>query len=315
MASNSTPLNQIETISSVPDESELDRFAAVANKAADAAGEVIRKCFRKPLDIIEKIEVAEEDDDVDKNNKERVANVDGNAHSVDDLAAHKESIGYMDEKENMKSNQKEAGKDNLMLHAGRGINNPVLQTVNTPVDSDMLSRLPRDDFSVALEEAEENFENHQYFARNIRDIRDMYGEIEQGSSYTRSDMAWYDCRGNALLLQEANLVGIDKPKSQFQWLTDEDPRLKLFEEVKQPPSRGVDNMDRNNLKSIINDFLLKKRVILKICDGLRLAIVAIGGLLSTKGNRQDEWERIYRGLGAELEGNDKLKTVVLITGD
>ncbi|KAH7853103.1 hypothetical protein Vadar_033277 [Vaccinium darrowii] len=45
--------------------------------------------------------------------------------------------------------------------------------------------------------------------------RDMYGEIEQGSSSTRSDMAWYDCRGDALLLQEANLVGIDKPKSQL----------------------------------------------------------------------------------------------------
>lgn len=54
MASNSTPLNQIETISSVPDESELDRFAAVANKVADAAGEVIRKYFRKPFDIIDK---------------------------------------------------------------------------------------------------------------------------------------------------------------------------------------------------------------------------------------------------------------------
>ncbi|KAH7852960.1 hypothetical protein Vadar_031484 [Vaccinium darrowii] len=54
MASNSTPLNQIETTSSVPDESELDRFAAVANKVADAAGEVIRKYFRKPFDIIDK---------------------------------------------------------------------------------------------------------------------------------------------------------------------------------------------------------------------------------------------------------------------
>ncbi|KAH7841833.1 hypothetical protein Vadar_024429 [Vaccinium darrowii] len=54
MASNSTPLNQIETISSVPDKSELDRFAAVANKVADAAGEVIRKYFRKPFDIIDK---------------------------------------------------------------------------------------------------------------------------------------------------------------------------------------------------------------------------------------------------------------------
>ncbi|KAG5547875.1 hypothetical protein RHGRI_013525 [Rhododendron griersonianum] len=46
--------NQFEAISSFPDQSELDRFAAVANKAADAAGEAIRKYFRKPFDIIDK---------------------------------------------------------------------------------------------------------------------------------------------------------------------------------------------------------------------------------------------------------------------
>lgn len=54
MALNSSPSNQIEAISSFPDQSELDRFAAVANKAADAAGVAIRKYFRKPFDIIDK---------------------------------------------------------------------------------------------------------------------------------------------------------------------------------------------------------------------------------------------------------------------
>ncbi|KAH7851494.1 hypothetical protein Vadar_012484 [Vaccinium darrowii] len=281
--------------------------------------------------------------------------------------------------------------------------------------------------------------------------RDIYGKIEQGSSSTHSGITWHDCRSDALLLQEANLVGIGKPKSKLiQWLTDDDPRLKvlsiagmgglgkttltkkvyddaavkghfknhawitvsesfkaeellkdmirqLFEEVAQPLPRGVDNMDRNTLKRIINDFLLQKRyvlvfddvwnipawqflklifpecncgsrillttrrvdvasfasidyhgtvydlptlspedswdlfcrkafrgnscpsyledlsrVILKKCGGLPLAIVAIGGLLSMKGNTLDEWERIYRGLGVELQENDKLKSLNMI---
>ncbi|KAI8567320.1 hypothetical protein RHMOL_Rhmol02G0112200 [Rhododendron molle] len=52
--------------------------------------------------------------------------------------------------------------------------------------------------------------------------------------------------------------------------------------------------------------------ILKKCEGLPLAIVAISGLLSTKEKSVDEWERIYRGLGAELERNDKLRSMTKI---
>ncbi|KAI8567321.1 hypothetical protein RHMOL_Rhmol02G0112300 [Rhododendron molle] len=279
----------------------------------------------------------------------------------------------------------------------------------------------------------------------------IYGKIEQGSSSTRSNITWYDCRGDALLLKEADLVGIDKPKSHLiQWLVDEDPQLKvlsvagmgglgkttltkkvyddtrvmrhfqnhawitvsesfkveellkhiirvLFEEFKQPPPRGVDSMDANSLKGIINAFLQQKRYVLvfddvwsiyawqvlrivlpecncgsrvilttrnvdlasfaseeyhgmvynlqplppkeswalfcsktfkenscpsyledlskKIlgkCEGLPLAIVAISGLLSTKEKSVDEWERIYRGLATELEGNDKLMSLTKI---
>ncbi|XP_058201064.1 disease resistance protein RPM1-like [Rhododendron vialii] len=284
-------------------------------------------------------------------------------------------------------------------------------------------------------------EGHQRYS-------DMHGKKEQGSSSTHSDIAWYHCRGDALLLQEADLVGIDKPKSHLiQLLVDEDPRLKvlsiagmgglgkttltkkvyddatvkrhfqnhawitvsesfkveellkamiqvLFEEVRQPLPRGVDSMDANSLKGIINAFLQQKRYvlvlddvwnihawevlriilpecncgsrvilttrnvdlasfaseeyhgmvynlkplppkeswalfcsktfkenscpsyledlskkILKKCEGLPLAIVAISGLLSTKEKSADKWERIYRGLGAELEGNDKLMSM------
>ncbi|KAL7249317.1 hypothetical protein ACSBR1_011468 [Camellia fascicularis] len=49
------------------------------------------------------------------------------------------------------------------------------------------------------------------------------------------------------------------------------------------------------------------KAILNRCEGLPLAIVAISGLLSTKDKSSvDEWDKIYRSLGAELEGNDKL---------
>ncbi|KAL7173845.1 hypothetical protein ACSBR2_033160 [Camellia fascicularis] len=49
------------------------------------------------------------------------------------------------------------------------------------------------------------------------------------------------------------------------------------------------------------------KAILNKCEGLPLAIVAISGLLSTKDKSSvDEWDKIYRSLGAELEGNDKL---------
>ncbi|KAL5560154.1 hypothetical protein UlMin_036365 [Ulmus minor] len=50
--------------------------------------------------------------------------------------------------------------------------------------------------------------------------------------------------------------------------------------------------------------------ILKRCEGLPLGIVAIGGVLSSKDiNKIEEWDVVYRSLGAELEGNVKLQSV------
>ncbi|KAL3755102.1 hypothetical protein ACJRO7_002208 [Eucalyptus globulus] len=49
------------------------------------------------------------------------------------------------------------------------------------------------------------------------------------------------------------------------------------------------------------------RCILAKCRGLPLAIVAISGVLATRGtSRVGEWEMIRRNLGDELEGNDRL---------
>ncbi|XP_059669070.1 disease resistance protein RPM1-like [Cornus florida] len=53
--------------------------------------------------------------------------------------------------------------------------------------------------------------------------------------------------------------------------------------------------------------------ILKRCEGLPLAIVAIGGVLSSKDKSKTiEWELISRSLGAELESNESLKNVTKI---
>ncbi|CDP12946.1 unnamed protein product [Coffea canephora] len=52
------------------------------------------------------------------------------------------------------------------------------------------------------------------------------------------------------------------------------------------------------------------KAVLDKCDGLPLAIVAIGGLLASKdASRIDEWDKIQHSLGGELEGAGKLERV------
>ncbi|XP_027157293.1 disease resistance protein RPM1-like [Coffea eugenioides] len=52
------------------------------------------------------------------------------------------------------------------------------------------------------------------------------------------------------------------------------------------------------------------KAVLDKCDGLPLAILAIGGLLASKDvSRVDEWEIIQHSLGGELEGTGKLERV------
>ncbi|KAL7188040.1 hypothetical protein ACSBR1_037977 [Camellia fascicularis] len=99
---------------------------------------------------------------------------------------------------------------------------------------------------------------------------------------------------------------------------ESDPQLKVW--VKQVRDAAYDTEDRSlgrcfatrlfggnlcppNLKQI-------SLRILKRCEGLPLAIVAISGVLATKDrSRINEWEMLYRNLGAELEDNDKLESM------
>ncbi|XP_030474436.1 disease resistance protein RPM1-like [Syzygium oleosum] len=52
------------------------------------------------------------------------------------------------------------------------------------------------------------------------------------------------------------------------------------------------------------------KYILRKCEGLPLAIVAISGVLAAKDKRRiDEWEVVRRSLRAEIDGNDRLKNL------
>ncbi|CDP20055.1 unnamed protein product [Coffea canephora] len=59
------------------------------------------------------------------------------------------------------------------------------------------------------------------------------------------------------------------------------------------------------------------RKILKKCEGLPLAIVAIGGVLALKDKeRMDEWEMILHGFGSEVDGSgklDRIKRILLLS--
>ncbi|XP_028786026.1 disease resistance protein RPM1-like [Neltuma alba] len=55
--------------------------------------------------------------------------------------------------------------------------------------------------------------------------------------------------------------------------------------------------------------------ILRKCEGLPLAIVAVSGILATKDRRAiDEWDMLCRCLGAEIQGNDKLDNLKKVLG-
>lgn len=58
MSSNSKLSDHVEVIGSGIDDSDLDRFVGVGGMLADAAGEVIRKYFRKSFDILDKTDLS-----------------------------------------------------------------------------------------------------------------------------------------------------------------------------------------------------------------------------------------------------------------
>ncbi|KAI7981749.1 Disease resistance protein RGA2 [Camellia lanceoleosa] len=84
---------------------------------------------------------------------------------------------------------------------------------------------------------------------------DRYGTLEQGSRSRSTGLktACHDYRGDALLLHESKLVGIDKPKSQLiRWLVHEDPRLKVLSVL------GMGGLGKTTLiKKVFDDRVVK----------------------------------------------------------
>ncbi|KAK2993696.1 hypothetical protein RJ640_027048 [Escallonia rubra] len=54
------------------------------------------------------------------------------------------------------------------------------------------------------------------------------------------------------------------------------------------------------------------KCILEKCEGLPLAIVAMGGFLATKDRRIEEWDMVWQSLGDELESNDQFEFMTRI---
>ncbi|KAI8022133.1 Disease resistance protein RGA5 [Camellia lanceoleosa] len=187
---------------------------------------------------------------------------------------------------------------------------------------------------------------------NISQGRQRYQErygIPEGSRSTIVNNSWYDCPGDALLLEETKLVGIEKPKTRLigslikgvdVWdavksvLPDKNCHSRVILTTRlsdiasstccsetdgnvytlMPLSaeeswmlfcnktfRG--NLFPPHLKEISHKFFKK-------FNGLLLAIVAISGALAIKDQSKiDEWEMIYRNLGAELEDNGSLESM------
>ncbi|XP_028126929.1 disease resistance protein Pik-2-like [Camellia sinensis] len=161
---------------------------------------------------------------------------------------------------------------------------------------------------------------------DIAQRRQRYNyKFKQGSSSNvANNGGCNDRRGDALLLEESELVGFQKPKNQLiDWVLDGDSPLKieellkdliqqLFDEVRQPLPQRLETMDNNKLKAVLKEFL-QERSILRRCEGLPLAIVAIAGVLASKDQgRVHEWELVNCNLGAEVEDEPMSESSILL---
>ncbi|KAI7984272.1 Disease resistance protein RPM1 [Camellia lanceoleosa] len=94
---------------------------------------------------------------------------------------------------------------------------------------------------------------------DIVERRQRYGykfsnSEQASSSNVANNGGWYDRRGAALLLEEANFIGIEKPKQQLiDWVLDDDSRLKVISIV------GMRGLGKTTIvKKVHNDLEVKR---------------------------------------------------------
>ncbi|XP_059658836.1 putative disease resistance RPP13-like protein 3 [Cornus florida] len=90
----------------------------------------------------------------------------------------------------------------------------------------------------------EDAEGHQRY-------RYKFNISEHSSSSNTVNITWYDHRGDALLLEEAELVAIDGPKKQL---------------IRKPDPQRLEAIDNNNLKAQLKDFLQQRRYVIVLND-------------------------------------------------
>ncbi|KAK6142620.1 hypothetical protein DH2020_022968 [Rehmannia glutinosa] len=84
--------------------------------------------------------------------------------------------------------------------------------------------------------------------------REMYAVMDQGSGPTLSKNEWHDGRGEALFLEEADVVGIEEPKKQLlEWIWSMDNGLEVISVV------GMGGLGKTTLvKKIYDDESVKR---------------------------------------------------------
>ncbi|KAJ6943088.1 disease resistance protein RPM1-like [Populus alba x Populus x berolinensis] len=96
----------------------------------------------------------------------------------------------------------------------------------------------------------------------------------QGSTF--SSISRLESQGDGLLLEEADLVGIEKPKRQLiEWLLERKSGREVVSVVGmgglgkstlKPGPKGVDSMDYDKLRTVINKFLQQKKYLIVLDD-------------------------------------------------
>ncbi|KAI8017245.1 Disease resistance protein RPM1 [Camellia lanceoleosa] len=134
---------------------------------------------------------------------------------------------------------------------------------------------------------------------------DKYGILEQGSRSTVVNNSWYDYRGDALLLEEAKLVGIEKPKGQLiKWLVEEGSGFKAVSVV------GMGSLGKTTLViKVYDDAKVKKHFKIH-------AWLTVSESFKAEDILKDMIQKLFKEImqpvpvGVEIMSIDKLKYLV-----